>query len=92
MSRKNQSGISVGEIVLVLAVIGLMGALGYMFYANQIEPPDSEQQAQTSDVPVAPEVNSTDDLDKASTTLDQTDPETSSSQDASQLERESSGL
>ncbi len=91
MNSKHERGISAVEVILVLAVIGLIGAVGYMFYANQIQKPaDSSQQA--DDTPVAPEINSTEDLDKANETLDQTDPESSNSQDASELDSETSDL
>ncbi len=85
MSSNKQGGFSVVEILLVIIVVGLVGFVGYMFYANQVEQPTSQQTD-------APSINSEEDLDKASKTLDQTDPEASSSDDSKQLDSEAADL
>jgi len=87
---RNQSGFSVIALALVVLVIGVLGFAGYTVYNRQNNEPSSSntnpvsQPPAVSDAQTPPEVNSTSDLDKALTVLDQTD--TSSSSDSAQLD------
>lgn len=89
-TRNNQSGFSVVELVIVLAVVVVLGFVGYSVYKSQNNKTDdtttTSQSATASDVPSAPTINSTSDLDEAAIMLDQTD--TSSSSDSAQLDSE----
>lgn len=93
-THSNQSGFSTVELVILLVVFGLIGFVGYTVY-NQNKSTDNNQTsnstsqgATANDVKAAPAVTSTDDLDRAATALDQTDPDGSSSGDSSQLDVE----
>lgn len=91
---KNQSGFSAVEIVIVVVVVGVLGLVGYNVYNRQqnksassdTSQSSSDQSASADDVKPAPEINSTEDLDKAQAVLDQTDPNTSNNSDTSQLD------
>ena len=94
-TRTNQAGFSVVELVIVLAVVGVLGFVDYSVYNRQnTKTADSSttgtsqtaSAAKANDVASAPTVSSTSDLDKASATLDQTDPGGSNNTDASQLD------
>lgn len=88
--RKNQAGFSAVELVIVLVVIGVLAFVGYTVYNrqqdNKAADSGTSQSATASDVPPAPEVKNTNDLDKASATLDQVNPGDDS--DSSQLDSE----
>lgn len=89
----NQSGFSVVELVIVLAVVAVLGFVGYSIHNLQnnktadtsTTQTASGQPAKANDVPSAPVINSTSDLNTASTMLDQTDPGSSNNTDASQM-------
>lgn len=95
--KGNQSGFSIVEIVIVLAVVGFTGLLGYTAY-NRIH--DSKtasnqatvQPATASDVKSAPAIKSVSDLDSAQATLDQTNLGASSTTDANELDNEMSAF
>jgi prepilin-type N-terminal cleavage/methylation domain-containing protein len=85
----SQHGFSIVETLLVVAVVVVLGLVGYKVYHRQHDTTatnssQSTGSATANDVASAPEVKSTSDLDKAATTLDQTDPAASNS-DSSQL-------
>lgn len=95
--RTNQSGFSAFELIIVLAVVGALGFVGYSVYNRQnaqtTVSPDTDtsqaansQSSKANDVASAPKISSTSDLDKASATLDQTNPSGSNNTDASQLD------
>ncbi len=87
--RTNQSGFSIVEILIVVVVVALIGFIGYRFYTSQADTmtgTSTSQSATADDVPEAPDVTSTSDLDKASTMIDETD--TSSSNDTAELDSE----
>ncbi len=94
----NQSGFSVIELAIVVVVVAVLGFVGYSVYNRQntktadSSPTTSTSQtassssAKANDLAAVPNVSSTSDLDKASATLDQTDPGGSNNIDASQLD------
>lgn len=91
--RTSQSGFSAVELVIVVAVVAALGFAGYSVYNRQnTKTADNSGTSQTStsgsanDVASAPVVSSTSDLDKASATLDQTNPSGSNNTDAGQLD------
>ena len=86
-----RSGFSIIEIIIVVAVVALGGALGYTYLNAQHKTATkdvSTQSAVATDVKLAPTVSGTSDLDVAATTVDQTDPETSNSADLNEFESE----
>jgi len=98
--RTNQSGFSAVELLIIVAVVAVLGFVGYSVYnRQQTETADtdtsqqaSEQSATASDVKSAPNISSTSDLDKASATLDQTDPGGSNNTDAGELDSQLSAF
>jgi prepilin-type N-terminal cleavage/methylation domain-containing protein len=96
--RTNQSGFSAVEIVIVLVIVGAIGLVGYTVYNRQQDKAtdgtsqqSAEQSPTATDVQSAPEVKSTEDLDKAEAVLDATDPG-SSNTDAGMLDSETSAF
>lgn len=88
---KNSSGFSAVELLIVVAVVGVLGLAGYVVYnRQQVKTADSSYQNSqsntASDVPSAPAINSTDDLTKAEKTLDTVSAD--DSQNDSQLDAE----
>ncbi len=88
--RTNQSGFSVVELAIVVSVIAALSFVCYSVYNQQHNKTASttgaSQSAKASDVASAPTISSTSDLNKALTTLNQTDPSGSNNTDASQLD------
>jgi prepilin-type N-terminal cleavage/methylation domain-containing protein len=85
--RSNRSGFSVVEILIVVVVLGLVGFIGYVFYTKQSNTTvnsTTNQSATAEDVPAAPGVTTTSDLEKASKMLDESD--TASSSDSAELD------
>lgn len=85
---KDKSGFSIVEVVVVVAVVGLVAFLGYTFYGKWRESSSqaTEQSSVVTDVPVAPEIETTDDLSTAESTLDSVQIENNN--DTSQLNSE----
>lgn len=98
----NQSGFSIVEVLIVVAVVAVLSFVGYTVYdRQQVKTTDSEsnttqqitdQSSSATDVKSAPTINSTEDLDKAEAILDQTDPGGSNNVDANQLDSETSAF
>ncbi len=93
--RKNQAGFSAVELLIVVVIVGLLGFVGYMVYGKQQDKnnavdtsQNSSRQESANDVPEAPEIKSTSDLDKASATLDNVD----TNNDSSELDKEVSNF
>ena len=88
---RKQLGFSLVEGLIVIAVIALVAAVGYVAW-NQFNNNNdqvittSEQKAVAEDVPAAPEINETGDLDEANAALDSV--EVGGSDDSATLERE----
>ena len=91
-----QKGFSIVEIVLVVVVVGIVGLLGYTFYgkyqASKTPVAETSQTTSATNVSTPPSVNSTADLDKAQSVIDQTDPDGSSSSDVNQLDSQLSNF
>lgn len=88
MSHSSQSGFSIIELVIVVAVVTLGGFLGFTYFAAQkAQVADTAtSQARTADVPAAPVVNTTADLTAAEKALDSIT--VGSASDSSQLDAE----
>lgn len=96
--NKNSSGFSAVEIVLVVAVVALLGFIGWRFYTiqrdnaadgtSQSSTAPAQNSTKSNAVPAAPEIKSTQDLDTAEKTLDGTNTDS----DSSQLDSETSGF
>lgn len=93
-SRTQQSGFSAVEVLITLVVVAIIGYLGYTFYNGyQDKMAKSAESANTvSDTADAPVVTTSEDLDKASTALDQTDVESGNNDDMSELDKEISNF
>jgi uncharacterized membrane protein YebE (DUF533 family) len=90
----SQQGFSFVEILIAGVVVAGMGFLGYTFYNNyQAKKVSTAGTSQTvTDVPAAPAITTAAELDKASTVIDQTDSQASSTNDLSQLDGELSNF
>jgi Tfp pilus assembly protein PilV len=88
--RKDQSGFSAVELLIIIVVVGLLGFAGYTAYNRMQDDKAASQSPTATDVKSAPAINSTSDLDAASAILDETDP--SSSGDSTALEAELSAF
>lgn len=83
MTARNTKGFSIVEVVLVLAVLILIGVIGWRVWdANQST---GTEQLDTPRADSAPKVESNEDLDKANSVLDDTNLE---GEEAKQLEAE----
>lgn len=84
MSRRHAKGFSVVEVGLIVAVIAVIGGLGFVFY-NKWQASQQTQASTSTSKPalssVAPTITKTADLDKAASVLNSTDV-TSSSDEA----------
>jgi hypothetical protein len=90
MSKMYSSQSGIGHVVLVVVIVAVFaatGAIGYHLYANKdaVSSDDQAQASDTTDVQAAPAITSTDDLDKATTVLDQVDPDSSDQSDITAL-------
>jgi Tfp pilus assembly major pilin PilA len=94
-----QSGFAFLELVLVIVIIGAIVVIGLWVYQKRqpgtettagTTPSSSTQSPVAKNVSSAPQISSTDDLDKALTTLNQNDPAAANSGDQSQLDSQTS--
>lgn len=76
-----RKGFSAVEVLIVLVVVGVIGFAGYTFLNNadakrakNLPPQASERAATEPEVPAAPAIENTQDLDKASAALDAIEP------------------
>lgn len=89
-AHKNHAGFSIVEIVIVLAVVILIGCLGYVFINrtnSNTATQDTALQSDTNDVSSTPQINSREDLDAAEKVLDENDP-VKNNMDATELDGE----
>lgn len=93
--RKQQSGFAAIEVVLVVVIVAAIVAIGLWVYnKNKSDTDTTSSTAPTShvqsplahNVSTAPQINSTSDLEKALTVLNQNNPATANSSDQSQLD------
>lgn len=96
-SLHQQNGFSVVELVIVIAVLAVVGAVGYTVKNRQtaVTTPVSSTSAVTgsakaTNVGTAPTIQTTSDLDTAAATLDQNDPGSTYNSDLGQLDTETS--
>jgi Tfp pilus assembly major pilin PilA len=93
-----QAGFAFLELVLVIVIIGAIVVIGLWVYQKRQSgtettagtAPSSSQSPVAKNVSSAPQISSTDDLDKALTTLNQNDPAAANSGDQSQLDSQTS--
>jgi flagellar basal body-associated protein FliL len=78
---------STAEIVIATIVVFAVCFLGYTFYTRNQEKKAAESSA-VSDVPTPPTITTDTDLDKAATTIDETQVELDNSEDLSELDKE----
>jgi len=90
--KNSQHGFSFVEVLIASVVVIGMGYLGYTFYNNYHTKKTASTSQTASDVPAAPTITTTAELDKASTVIDQTDSQASSTNDLSQLDGELSNF
>lgn len=87
--RKNQSGIVVLELLLILLGLALIGFVGYRVYDARKAADKQFDQSTSQSVPVedsnTPEIKNATDLNEAEQSLNQINPDDSDS-DASQLD------
>lgn len=98
--RKKQHGFAAVELVLVVVILAVIVVAGWWVYQQRADKtaaaPTTTSATSTTQSPVAhnvstaPPVNSTSDLDKALTTLNQNDPSTTNSADSSTLSSQAS--
>ncbi len=89
MSRQ-QRGFSVVEAVIAVVVVAAIGVTGYWAYSRMqtaSKTPSASEQTQKATTPAAPTVSDSNDLDKASQALDQTNLDASTT-DTTQLDTE----
>ena len=90
--RQSQTGFSAVELLIVIVVVAVLALVGYSVYQWQNNKPattantQSDSETMAGNVPSAPAINTSSDLDEASTTLDQMDISASNSSDSSQLD------
>jgi prepilin-type N-terminal cleavage/methylation domain-containing protein len=101
MSRLNNSkGFALLELIAVAVIVGLIALAGVKVYgshknsvANEADNTAATDQAQIeSSQSTVPQIKSSTDLDKASQTLDQNDPDSSNVNDSSQLDHDINDL
>lgn len=84
---RKQSGFSVIEIVIGVAVLAIIGFLGYSFYSNSQK--SNQDDASQSSVSSSTEtIESTADLDKAATTIDDIDIDSENDATLTEIDKE----
>jgi Tfp pilus assembly protein PilV len=94
MSTPQQRGFSVVEAVIAVLVVAAIGATGYLAYSrmkDSSKTPTASDQVEKASAPTAPTISKAKDLDKASSALDSTNLDASST-DTSQLDAEVSNF
>lgn len=96
--RNNQSGFSVFELAVFVALAAAIGLIGYGVYSrhqtkidNNSNPPVSSPITPAT-VSAAPNISSTNDLTNAQKVLDENDPGTANASDSSQLDSQLNGF
>jgi type II secretory pathway pseudopilin PulG len=92
-TRSSQTGFSLVEITLAAAVVIIIGALGYVFYTNyQNSQTKADEASQATDTSEAPAITNASDLDTATKALDDSDLESNSSDDLSNIDKDLSAF
>jgi hypothetical protein len=90
--KRNSRGFAATEVIIVIAIAVIVGIIGYLiFNKTKDDQPTASVQPTGTNVPAAPEVQDTSDLDAASKALDETDID-ASAQDTTQLETQVNDL
>jgi len=102
-TKINQNGSAFIGVILVVLVFGAVIFAGYKVYSSRSDADNSltntastshssSTKGKVSSVPAAPQVSSASDLDKATQSLDATDPAASNSTDTTQLDSQTNGF
>jgi hypothetical protein len=86
--RTTQSGFAAMEMVILVAVVGVVGCLGFALYNGyqyKIAHKGSDSSV-ASEVPTTPTITTASDLDSATAVIDKTDVEASNTDDLSTLD------
>lgn len=84
MKALKTNGFSIIELVIILVVVGIIGGLGYVFYNRITQPAQSDVAGSSEQAASLKSIDTTADLDKASSQLDSID--VSDSQDVNSLD------
>lgn len=87
MSHNKTAGFHVVEMLLIVAIIAVLGFVGWRVWEAQTSTQQVETAPSQSEPAQAPEVNNTSDLDEASSTLDNVNLD-DSDKELSELEKE----
>jgi ABC-type microcin C transport system permease subunit YejE len=93
-TNKNKNNLNMFELLLIFFVLALVAYIGYLVHNRQplyLSSGGNRQSPVAQDVSSAPTIQTAKDLDKAARVLDKNDP-AASSNDAKQLDSQSSGL
>lgn len=71
-------GFSIIEIIIIIAVVGVIAALGYVYVNRPAQVSSSTQEVSTA-APEAPQITSTKDLDTATSTVEEINLDTTDS-------------
>ncbi len=72
-------GFSIIEIIIVLVVIGVIAALGYVYMNRPTSQESASTQSVSTSAPEAPQITSVKDLDKATSTVEEINLDTTDS-------------
>jgi hypothetical protein len=93
---KNQQGVAIFELILVIAIVAIVAVVGLKVANNRTNLSNesgtastSQQKTLSTSVTPAPQIKSTADLDKAAAALDANDPASANQSDSSQLDSDS---
>ena len=92
-THSSQTGFTVVEIAIAAAAVIIIGVLGYVFYNNyQNSQTKANEASQTADTSEAPAITNASDLDTAVKALDDSDLESNSSDDLSNIDKDLSAF
>lgn len=82
-----QKGFTIVEFIIIAAILGVVGFVGYSVYDRQQNKFVPGESAQANDVSDAPAIENTSDLTSAESILDKNDPQTSNDADTAELDK-----
>jgi len=93
--KKRQSGFTIVELAIIVVVIAIIAALGYLAYDRFVAKKGNTSSSDTSqtvssakDLPATPEIKTKADLSKANTVLDSVNLDSTSDAQLAELEAE----